>query len=144
MLQRLCQEFGSPAKNGLGHSVTSQRHPVTRVLTKCVFIPKVSQHEWNGEIATSSSVAHNQILDDDETAIRQSQLSETHASSEQALLRDLPKDYGVTLAEAKQKVQDELMKKLAAEAAKENDDDDGEVAAGRIISCAIIKLCHSS
>ena len=95
-------------------------------MTKAVFVPDLKEGYWSGEFGNSSSVKHEQLLDDDRDAILQGQLEMTMNVNQKALLQDLPAETcGVSMSQAEAKLQEEMKRKLAAEAAKaeENDED---------------------
>ena len=128
MTSMCAQEYGSPSKNGLGHSVTRTKHPLTQKMTKAVFVPDLKEGHWSGEFGNSSSVKHEQLLDDDRDAILQGQLEATMHVNQKALLQDLPAEAcGVSMAEAEAKLKEEMKRKLAAEAAlaEQNEEETG-------------------
>lgn len=69
------QEYGSPTKNGLGHSYTTTIHPVTQKQIRAVFIPKFKTGVWSGSVGNHTAIEDTVTLDNDETALRKNQVS---------------------------------------------------------------------
>lgn len=72
-------DFGDPEENG--HVTKQVEHPVTQELIDAVFVPKRKNGYFEGEISSTKKIKLDERIDDDTSALRQNQVSQSFESN---------------------------------------------------------------